>query len=209
MRVPLAEYDDAYFGHGDKPPKANYRCYGPPPWAPLVALLIKTWGLGPVLDVGGAFGYLTAALRGVGVQAFNLDCSQFAYDNRACAHFIHDDALTMSKVPDNFYQTIVSMDLLEHFEPDDTEKVMDSMIRVARTGAVMFHLVGFPRPDLGDQDNHYDDPTHLNHEPLQWYIDRFEERGWTIYHKPMQEFNKAFQGTDWSGRWIALAEVSR
>jgi SAM-dependent methyltransferase len=203
-------YDASYFGADpQRPAKANYHGYRPssiPHWsAPLAGWLAVNLE-GPFLDVGAAYGHLCRDLNAIGAAADAVEWSGYAYANRVTQHLRRGDA---RKLPfaDEEYGTVTSLDLLEHFTPPETELVLQEMKRVSRRGAAMVHVIGAHNPQE-DLSRHLEDPSHANHEPLGWYLDRFAELGFFVHERLTQSVRAlpAIVNTDWVGRTVVLVE---
>ncbi len=205
------EYDSAYYGMGDGPPKANYRGYGPgsdPHWAnPLAWFIIDNLDL-PVLDLGGAYGHLTKSLtQYAGPQAgITVDWSDHAHVNRVTRNHVKLDARQLRFLfREHVYGTTCSLDFLEHFEPPDTSQLIRDLFTLTRPGGYSIHLIGAHNPNE-DLSRHMADPTHRNHETLAWYREQFLSAGFVSEPavKARLDQHYAWRRTDWNGRWLAF-----
>lgn len=199
------KYSAFYYGVMT-PPTANYQNYGPaanPHWARPLAEFIVTHGTAPVLDVGCAYGHLVREIERLGFPAFGVDWSQWATDRRVSANVSRQDARQLD-FPREQFGAVVSLDVLEHFAPADTLRVIDEMLRVLKPGGLLVQLIGALFPE--DESGHLSDPTHQNREPLQWYLDAFAARGAivdTVLTGVLQT-HRVFAPTDWARRIVAL-----
>lgn len=200
------EYDQFYYGV-QVPVKANYTNYSEhsqPHWARPLAHWIQQHGMMPVLDIGCAYGHLVRELNALGVGAFGIEWSKYAWQRRVHPNIERQDARRLS-FANGCFGTVVSLDLLEHFEPADTLKVIDEMLRVAKSQALFVHVIGAHNPNE-DISRHLEDPTHANHEPLEWYVDAFRRKGAMLDEVLTQslQHHPIFSPTDWAGRIVAM-----
>lgn len=213
---PREFYDGAYYGNGGK--KANYDNYNGravPHWSlPLARWLIDTLP-GPFLDIGCAFGHLIRDINrlalprvrefGGQVVAVGIEWSDYAAAERVSRHVVHADARTMRE---HFrawaFGTVVSLDFLEHFPPEETRHLLGEMATLIKPGGYMVHLIGALNPGA-DLAMHESDPSHVNHEALPWYIGAIEQAaGCTVVPALTEAINKlpAWVDSDWNGRMI-------
>lgn len=108
-------------------------------------------GMGSVLDLGcgsdSRIRFVPGVRRKVGVDAFQPSI------DKAKAKGIHDEYLTMPldqlDLPDKSFDAVMAIDLLEHFEKEESRALLATMERLARTTAVLFTPNGFlPQPAL-------------------------------------------------------------
>jgi SAM-dependent methyltransferase len=208
--VPLSPdlYDAHYYGH-EPPYTANYRFYGQPHWSKPLAAWLVAQTTGPWLDVGAAFGYLTrdlAALTEDPERAWAAEWSAYAVKRAVTDRMVQADARELHQhfTPGTF-GTVTSMDLLEHLEPADTERVIDEIAALLVPGGWSVNLVGWHNP-THDLAAHMSDPTHRNHEPIRWYLRAFWARGFTLDRPRTRDLNlhPVWAESDWRGRWIVM-----
>lgn len=213
-------YDAHYYGHAD-PPTANYRRYGEPHWsAPLAAWLVEH-AQGPFLDAGAAFGHLTRDLnvrlardllaKFRHVDAVAIEWSPYATEHAVCGPaMMRADLRTIADlwIPE-YFGTVTSLDVLEHFDPAQTIAVLRALDTVLAPEGWQIHLVG-AAPAKGDSSGHWDDPTHRNHQPLRWYREQFVALGYR-QDEPREELlntHPAWSATDWCGRWLVYRKAA-
>ena len=212
-----------YYGNG-RNPTANYRAYNEhsrPHWCWPLAHLLATEYPGSYLDLGCAFGHLIrdlnlildsrAATDGY-VRAVNRAIG-IEWSDDAAAHkvaddddYIHADArIAIAGFPRRRFGTIVSLDFLEHHEPHDSEALIAGIARITAPTGYSIHLVGAHNPDE-DISRHTEDPTHQNHEPLDWYVDRFLDYGFVFDADRTAHIRAvpAWSRTDWAGRFLVF-----
>lgn len=123
-----------------------------------------------VLDMGCAFGYLVSALRSKGVQAYGIDISEYALSQ--ADENIKPYVKVMSaldELPDNFpkkYDLVVSIEMIEHLYEDDGLEVIKKMTEYA------------DRILLSSTDNDFDEPTHVNVQPKEYWCEKFAEHNY-------------------------------
>lgn len=201
-----AFYDASYYGHTDTP-TANYRNYQEPGWSwPLAAWLVEHTG-GPWLDAGCAFGHLVRDLTTLRHgAAVGVEWSDYAVSRTVAppGTMFQWDVRDLSRVfGDGTFRTVVSMDLLEHFAPAETERVIGELTRVCLPFGYQVHLVGWPMAGRYTNHSHAADPTHRNFEQIGWYRRAFAARGWKL-DRPLTialNTHRRWRRTDWRGRW--------
>jgi SAM-dependent methyltransferase len=210
-------YDAQYYGMSE-PHKHNYHFYGPqsvPHWSlPLARWLVEN-AEGPFLDLGSAYGHLVRDINlllstqnglvgpdGQPLQyARGIEWSPFAIANRVTDAVIEGDARQLPW-PDDTFNTIITLDFLEHHLPWDTYRIMKEMVRVGKKGHLQIHLIGWgteqPKPD------EITDPTHLNFSPPEWYKAQLQSLGMVMRDDIRDELREvpAWKDTDWHGRFI-------
>lgn len=202
-------YDADYYGNSTTP-KANYRWYGPgsvPHWAYPLSAWLTHYVLAPYLDIGCAFGHLVRELARAGHEAQGVDWSPYATERAVVPDRVHRADGRALPFAARAFGTVVSLDYLEHFTPDGTTAAIAEIDRVLRPGGHTVHLVGAHNP-AEDVSRHLSDPTHANHEQLEWYAGRFEALGYRRAAVLEQSLNEhpAWRSTDWRGRWLAFAK---
>lgn len=133
------------------------------------ALIVKTCGLGNVLDIGSGEGELVAALLREGVTVKGIDVSEVIVDratNKFGPHFIKGSVLSLP-FESASYHTVVSTDCMEHLEPADVPLALSEMYRVA--GKYVFLQLA----TTVDRDGHW----HLTVEKRDWWENRCFEAG--------------------------------
>ncbi len=122
-----------------------------------------------VLDAGCAWGYLVAALRDRGVDAYGLDVSTYAIDH------VRDDirpycfvgSLTEpfpASLPDKF-DLITSIEVLEHIDEEQCMTVIEQLC--SRTDQILFSSTS---EDIQDE-------THVNVQQPEYWMKRFAQFG--------------------------------
>jgi 2-polyprenyl-3-methyl-5-hydroxy-6-metoxy-1,4-benzoquinol methylase len=121
-----------------------------------------------VLDVGCAKGFLVESLRDRGVEAFGIDISEYAVKE------VRDDIKKYCQVAsatekfDNKYDLITCIEVLEHLNEEDGQKAIENICQ--STDDVIFSST----PD------DFVEKTHINVQPVSYWIDSFAKRGFYI-----------------------------
>lgn len=102
-----------------------------------------------VLEVGCAYGYIVENLRDLGVDAYGIDVSQYAYDQAVSEvqpYLTVADARThLSTYSRNEFDVVFTRRLFECLDPDDIQGVIDEMGRIGKQNV---HIIQEdPRPD--------------------------------------------------------------
>ncbi len=122
-----------------------------------------------VLDIGCAYGYLVEALRNKGVEAYGIDVSEYAVSQA-------DDSIkpflksmsALEDLPENFphhYDLVVSIEMIEHLYEEDGLKLIKRMVSYA------------DKVLISSTDSDFDDPTHFNVRPKEYWTLKFAENG--------------------------------
>lgn len=118
-----------------------------------------------VLDAGCAMGYLVAALRDKGVEAYGIDISDYAISRvrSDIKPFCKVGSLTDQMPADfpHFFDLIVSIEVLEHLSPSDGSKAISNLC--AHTDTVLFSST----PD------DFEEKTHINVQPAEYWAKEF------------------------------------
>lgn len=122
-----------------------------------------------VLDAGCAMGYLVAALRDRGVEAYGIDISKYAISR------VREDvkpycacvSLT-EQLPQGFpkhFDIVTSIEVLEHLYSDDGAKAIDNLCGL--TDMLLF----------SSTPNDYTEPTHVNVQQREYWARLFAQCG--------------------------------
>ncbi len=122
-----------------------------------------------VLDAGCAMGYLVAALRDRGVDAYGIDISEYAISN------VRDDikpfccigSLTeaLPEALPTKYDLVVTIEVLEHLYVEDGKKAIHNLCQI--TDNILFSS----SPD------DYQEQTHVNVQQREYWVRLFAEEG--------------------------------
>lgn len=121
------------------------------------------------LDVGCAMGFLVAEMRIRGVKSFGIEPSTYAVSkiDHMARPFVRN--IGIFDIPESEQYDIVScIEVLEHLQPEECDAAIDKLCSLS-------NIVIF-----SSEDNR-NDPTHFNANPIQFWINRFEERGYVPY----------------------------
>ena len=131
-----------------------------------------------VLDAGCALGFLVAALRDRGVEAYGIDISEYAISKvrEDIRPFCKVGSLT-EKLPEGLPETfdlVVSIEVLEHLYAADGNKAIQNICGV--TDTVLFSS----SPD------DFEEPTHVNVQQREYWGRLFFQNGFTddITYRP-------------------------
>ncbi len=133
-----------------------------------------------VLDVGGAFGYHLAILKeSVKIRGFTVDASEYAIKNQAPeieAAFWLDVGEDRLPFEDGSMDRVVSIEAMEHIFEPEVDFALGEMFRVLKPGGLGYSSIACgPEPDPN-----FIDKTHQTMHPLEWWIERFKDAGFTI-----------------------------
>ena len=122
-----------------------------------------------VLDVGCATGYLVAALRDRGVEAYGIDASEFAISRvredikpfcRVCSA-LDDLPCDLPKK----YELVITIEVAEHLYEEDSKKFIDNICKYSD------QIIFSSTPD------DFSEKTHFNVQQSEYWAKRFAENG--------------------------------
>jgi SAM-dependent methyltransferase len=135
-----------------------------------------------VLDAGCAMGFLVKALRYLEIKADGCDISSYAlsFSPKGCWNCTEDNS--WNEHSENLYTHIVIKDMLEHLTENQLDKILYNFSKVAPK-----IMCVIPMGDNGKYriPEYHIEISHLIAENEEWWMDKFEENGWTIknyYH---------------------------
>lgn len=154
-----------------------------------------------VLDAGCAMGYLVAALRDRGVDAYGIDISNYAIskvreDIRPyCVVGALNEPLDHTVLPKKF-DLVTSVEVLEHMSEDDGKKAITTLCDL--TNCIIFSST----PDDTTE------PTHINVQQREYWARMFAQNGFMddLTYRPtyLTEYASCFRR---SNDWIAQLET--
>ena len=127
-------------------------------YAPLVAKIIQQTESHAILDYGAGKGRLHASLKRI---LSSWECEVFAYDPAI-------PEISRAPSPCRF---VVSIDVLEHIEPDCLDAVLDDLARVTFQWGFFTVHTGPAVKTLPDGRN-----AHLIQKPVWWWLPKLMER---------------------------------
>ena len=140
-----------------------------------------------VLDVGCGVGILTEQFNRLGCTSIGIDISPAAIRKsvypQSC--FLVEDSSRLD-YPNGYFDLVASREVLEHIPVTQIDWCIQEWDRVAK--GVMIHIVSVAERGQSA----FDDPTHLNVKPEQWWIDRFKEHGYLTLRKPSRAYFSLF-----------------
>lgn len=131
--------------------------------------VISLFGLGKVLDIGSGEGLLVGELLRNGCDAYGLDVSQTVVDRangRVPGRFTCGSVLDLP-YENEYFQSIVSTDCLEHLAPTDVPKALKEMYRVCKKNMLLQIAT------TQDRDGHW----HLTVEGRRWWEQKCLDAG--------------------------------
>ena len=179
MRCRMSEiYNEEYYHNGCGPIPYEE----PEHWVEFFGMIadriVKDIHPQTVLDAGCAMGYLVAALRDRGVEAYGIDISEYAVSKvrEDVRPFCRVGSLTEEFPADlpQRYDLIVTIEVLEHLYAEDGKKAIANLCKCADT--VLFSST----PD------DFEERTHVNVQQREYWARLFFEQGFTddINYRP-------------------------
>lgn len=127
--------------------------------------IVEKYSPKTVLDIGCAFGYIVLALRNNGVQAYGIDISDYAVNQADESIKPYIKAMSvLDDLPDEFpkkYDLVISIEMIEHLYEDDGLRAIKKMTEYS------------DRILLSSTDNDFDEPTHVNVQPKEYWCEKF------------------------------------
>ena len=149
-----------------------------------------------VLDAGCACGYLVAALRDKGVQAFGIDISEYAINKvrEDIKSYVNVQSIT-EKLPEHFpkkFDLVITIEVLEHLFPEEGKKAIELLCSYSDT--VIFTSTP---TDIEDK-------THVNVQQKEYWAKIFAEQSF---------YRDLYQPVDFICAWAMLfrkrADISK
>jgi SAM-dependent methyltransferase len=173
QRDPSGFYDEDYFEGRSRgvPPHSRESIY--PVMRRTTGFLQQRLHAQRALDVGCAKGYLVEALNDEGMQAYGTDISLYAVGKAEAAvaqRLCVSDAAKGLPYRDDSFDLVVSLDLMEHLP--EPLPVLCEMRRVLEPAGHLYLKICHPR-----HPNATLDPTHVNVQPLAYWLDMFRRAG--------------------------------
>jgi len=121
-----------------------------------------------VLDVGCGYAETVGMLKSYGINAVGIDFSRTSSA---------DVIANATDLPfrDNYFDVVVSADLLEHIETSDVPAVIGEMGRVGKQQ--VHHIALTEHPLIGEEVDRY----HLTLKPAIWWESEFNKAGWASH----------------------------
>lgn len=143
-----------------------------------------------VLDIGCGVGILVEQFNKLGYQAVGVDVSEEAIKNSiypSSCRLVETTAKL--DYPNNHFDLVVSREVLEHIPISQIDACIDEWDRVSK--GKMIHIIAVRERGPSA----LDDPTHVNLQSEQWWVEKFMEHGYEARRKPQKFFFSPF-GSD-------------
>jgi len=140
-----------------------------------------------VLDIGCGVGILVEQFRRLGVEATGVDVSP-----EAIAHSLVPEhcrlVKTTAQLPyaDRAFDLVVSREVLEHIPGEEIDACILEWDRVSRGGMIHIIAVSERGPSA------LLDPTHVNVQSENWWVEKFAEHGFVTERRPSKLFVSTF-----------------
>lgn len=177
-------FDEDYFMRGPETGKSLYSRYSwkPELTIPMAQRIIDHCGIkkgARVLDFGCARGYTVKAMRGLGIDAYGYDISEWAVRNadpEVIYHVTNEKSIAFSEGAK--YEWIIAKDVLEHVEYVEYKVI--ELMNLAREG--VFAVVPLSRFDNSPYvvEEYEKDVTHCQRWTLATWVKMFLRPGWTV-----------------------------
>jgi len=153
-------------------------------------VLIRPTKLSPqstVLDIGCGIGLLAEQFDRLGHQVVGVDVNKAAIENSVYPKncFLVETTSRLN-YPDQYFDLVVSREVLEHIPLADIDDCIREWDRAGK--GVMAHIIAVA--ERGVSATH--DPTHVNVQVEQWWVDKFEAHGYVVTRKPLKMFLSPF-----------------
>lgn len=125
------------------------------------------------LDVGCGTGRLVYYLRKLGVEAYGIEISHYALEaaEKEVKPYLQYGDITKIPYPDDFFDVVVTFDVLEHLERSRLRKAVEETIRVSKR--LIVHKVFTPE-NFWIRLFHTKDFSHLSVLPAQYWLTMFK-----------------------------------
>lgn len=150
-----------------------------------LGMWLRMFGVKRVLDFGCADGVSVAAFRILGIEAWGCDLSKYAISK---APLIAKDYLWVGQVYDkkfsnNYFDYVVSFDVLEHVSPKQLCRVVKYLAKVARKGVLGIYVKDEIVARIHKKINKKH-PDHLSEHDSYWWRKYFAKKEYKVKHLP-------------------------
>lgn len=128
-----------------------------------------------VLDIGCGFGQGVAMCRNKGIEAYGLDISEsliLYWQMANIMQFCTVCSADKLPFPDNHFDLIVCLDVLEHIPEEGIDTVLKEMYRVGRSDYILAICITPASSKMYDGSE-----PHVLVRPVEWWMDKLEEIG--------------------------------
>jgi cyclopropane fatty-acyl-phospholipid synthase-like methyltransferase len=140
-----------------------------------------------VLDIGCGVGILVQQFIKLGYQAKGVDVSQAAIANSIIPQHCSLVATTAKlDYPDQYFDLVVSREVLEHIPAEDIDACIDERDRVSK--GKMVHIIAVRERGTSA----INDPTHVNVQAEQRWITTFAKHQYKAIRQPRKCFFSPF-----------------
>jgi len=129
-----------------------------------------------ILDIGCGRGPYLRYWEMCCDDAYGLELSQWAIDNKICDSEIFQGDITKYESPYK-YDLVTAIDILEHLEYKDLDKALKNIYNLG------INVFLFSIPFIGDP-NLEADSTHIIKESKEWWVEKLEKAGFKIKETP-------------------------
>ena len=164
-------YDGVYFDGN----RSNYRKTGGyweyPIFSIQASLIKQIFNPTRALDAGCAKGFLVHHLRKLGVDAFGTDISEYAIQaaGSEVQPYVQTAVMHALPFPDNYFDTVVSFEVMEHIPGPFLTQSIAELARVA--SKTLFFTIA--------REGDTSDKTHFSLLPVQTWVEKFQSVGLT------------------------------
>jgi len=127
--------------------------------------IVQDIGPASVMDAGCAMGLLVEILRQRGVEAYGRDISEYSISMVQPEIQPYCKVGSITEPFERHYDLIISMEVLEHMTPEESEKAVENFCR--HTDDVLFSSTPFD----------YKEATHFNVQPPEYWGELFARHG--------------------------------
>lgn len=150
-------------------PDYNDREYWSGQFQKIAENIVSSFSPKTFLDVGCAYGYLVAALRDLGVEAYGVDVSEYAIsqareDIRDFCYVCNAAEGLPKELPQKF-DCISTIEVIEHLYEDDAQPFIKALCQ--HTDQIIFSST----PD------DFKEPSHFNVQQQEYWVKRFAKEG--------------------------------
>ncbi len=140
-----------------------------------------------VLDIGCGVGALVEQFNKLGYQAIGVDVNEEAIKNSIYPkNCLLVQTTAKLSYPDNYFNLVVSREVLEHISADHIDDCIKEWDRVSV--GKMIHIIAVTERGPSATD----DITHVNVQFEKWWIEKFKEHGYKTIIKPQKLFFSLF-----------------
>ncbi len=153
----------------------------------------NNWKDRKILDYGCSFGGAVEYMREFGAHGFGLDCSKWCIDNSLAKEYIQICDFEIDALPfkDEFFDNILSIEVMEHIHEDKLDFAIREMSRVLKQDSISMYTIAIEGTEERD--------GHCTLKSTEWWVEKFNKNGFKFIEDSMELSQKYYvvRGNNW------------